>query len=180
MTEIDYIELNAVLIEKLPKVFDDLREKFIRMAKHYGLPRETAEDLSTDTALEVYSCLRDKKFVENGNGLMGYVSRAFDRNCIDELRRKNSKKRLKFECLDDGLVDPNAVDPINKLVEDENSEIVMREISKLSKNYQRVILSQLGELKEAYKSGAKRAKINRARDRLRERLSRVGVLEIEI
>ncbi|MEK6908654.1 MAG: hypothetical protein AABX23_01230 [Nanoarchaeota archaeon] len=180
MTKIGYVEINAGLIERLPSIFDELEEKLIRRAKSYGLPWDIAEDLKADTALEVYRNLMTENFVEFGSGLKGYIARAFDRNCIDELRRRNSRKRLKFECLDDDLIDTNAVEPISQLVEDENSKIVMQEISKLSKNYQRVILSQLGELKEAYKSGAKRAKINRARDKLKERLSRVGVLEIEI
>lgn len=176
MTEnVNYAERNAELIERLPSVVDELRPYFAKVARsQYSFCRDTAEDLSGETALDAYVYLTGNEFIESGNGLKGFVATAFKRNCMDELKKRSRGKRKGNEIpIESDIEDDKNVSSLDQLVGKEASEIIGREIEGLPDKQKQAILEHLYKRGSTYSSG-----VERARKSLKLKLYELGILEI--
>lgn len=184
MTEIEtYVGRNAGVVGDLPRAISKLKEVgyFNRIGKKYGFSEHDRDELVGETALRVLDYLGENVFENRGGGLEGYVRLLFKRACLDELKSKgrmcrNDAKNIPIE--GDGYICPKTAEGIDYLIADESSQIIFFEIDRLPGAQKKMVLRALDKPipnRKRYRNTGK----TRGNKLLRERLARLGVLEID-
>lgn len=185
MTEnIDYAN-KEYSAERVCFAVKSLRDKdyFKKVAGSFGFKGSYVEDLIGETVVEVLEHLRSNSFVERANGLEGYFTIAFKRNCLDEKRKMSSIKRKgngqNISLEDHDAVCPKTLEGIDYVISKESSEILFYEINRLP-NFQREQV--LKALNKTVPNRCRVKKTEKAKGNkiLRERLVKRGVLELEV
>lgn len=186
MTEIEtYVGRNADVVYDLPRAISKLREVgyFNRIGKKYGFSEHDRDELIGETALRALDYLGENVFENRGGGLEGYVRLLFKRACLDELKSRgrmcrNDAKNIPIE--GDGYICPKTAEGINYLITDESSQIIFFEIDRFPDDQRDQLLKDIYGYNSQKKSGAERAKLSRGKALLKERLTKLGVLEVKV
>lgn len=177
MTETEnYVERNKSFTDRLPEIIGGIRSHFLARAKsRYGISSQEAEDMIQQSYLDLQRRVSEPEFKEVGNGIRGLVLTILDRKCKDYLE---SRKNVRFLNIEDHIFFLGST--LDEVADREILRIINSHVEDLPEIYREAINHQIQGTYAGSTNGTHRSQVKRARKMLKESLTKVGALNVDI